>query len=81
LLNNRLLNNRLPKKEKPMSSRDHAPLGSPCWADLWTSDVDGSRAFYSEIFGWEAQEADPEFGGYFMFTRDGVHGRRHGRHG
>jgi len=55
-----------------MSSRDHAPLGSPCWADLWTSDVDGSRAFYSEIFGWEAQEADPEFGGYFMFTRDGV---------
>jgi hypothetical protein len=55
-----------------MSTRDRAPLGSPCWADLWTSDVDGSRSFYSEVFGWEAQEADPQFGGYFMFTRDGV---------
>jgi len=55
-----------------MPTRDRAPLGSPCWADLWTSDVDGSRAFYSEVFGWEAQEADPQFGGYFMFTRDGV---------
>jgi predicted enzyme related to lactoylglutathione lyase len=39
---------------------------------LWTSDVDGSRQFYSELFGWEAQEPSPEFGGYFMFTRDGV---------
>jgi predicted enzyme related to lactoylglutathione lyase len=55
-----------------MSTRDRVPLGSPCWTDLWTSDVDGSRAFYTELFGWEAQEPDPEFGGYFMFTRDGV---------
>jgi hypothetical protein len=34
--------------------------------------VEGSRRFYSEVFGWEAQEPSPEFGGYFMFTRDGV---------
>src|ERR1039458_4896237 len=54
-----------------MPTRDHAPTGSPCWADLWTSDVEGSRKFYSALFGWEAQEASPEFGGYFMFTRDG----------
>jgi len=40
--------------------------------DLWTSDVDGSRRFYSELFGWEAQEPSPEFGGYFMFTRNGI---------
>jgi uncharacterized protein len=55
-----------------MPTRDSAPLGSPCWADLWTSDVEGSRRFYSELFGWEAQEPSPEFGGYWMFTRDGV---------
>jgi uncharacterized protein len=55
-----------------MPTRDSNPLGAPCWADLWTSDVDGSRRFYSELFGWEAQEPSPEFGGYFMFTRDGV---------
>src|ERR1700689_5231428 len=55
-----------------MPSRETAPIGSPCWADLWTSDVEGSRRFYSELFGWEALEAAPEFGGYFMFTREGV---------
>ena len=55
-----------------MPSRENAPIGSPCWADLWTSDVEGSRAFYAALFGWEAQEPSPEFGGYFMFTRNGV---------
>jgi len=55
-----------------MPTRDSAPIGSPCWADLWTSDVEGSRRFYSDLFGWEAQEPSPEFGGYFMFTRKGV---------
>ena len=55
-----------------MPTRDHAPLGSPCWTDLWTSDVEGSRRFYSELLGWEAQEPSPEFGGYFMFTRNGA---------
>jgi hypothetical protein len=55
-----------------MPTRDRAPAGAPCWTDLFTSDVDGSRTFYSELFGWEAQEPSAEFGGYFMFTRDGV---------
>jgi predicted enzyme related to lactoylglutathione lyase len=55
-----------------MPTRERAPIGSPCWTDLWTSDVEGSRRFYSDLFGWEAQEANPEFGGYFMFTHNGV---------
>jgi uncharacterized protein len=55
-----------------MPHRDTAPVGAPCWADLWTSEVEGSRRFYSDIFGWEAQAPNPEFGGYFMFTRDGT---------
>ena len=55
-----------------MSTRSSAPLGSPCWTDLWTSDIEGSRAFYSQLFGWEAQSPNPEFGGYFIFTRDNV---------
>jgi len=25
-----------------MPTRDGAPLGSPCWIDLWTSDVEAS---------------------------------------
>ncbi len=55
-----------------MPTRESAPIGSPCWADLWTSDVEGSAEFYGEVFGWEAQEPSAEFGGYFMFTRAGV---------
>lgn len=55
-----------------MPTRSRAPLGAPCWTDLWTSDVEGSRRFYGELFGWEAGDPDPEFGGYFIFQRDGV---------
>lgn len=55
-----------------MTTRDTAPNGAPCWADLWTSDVEGSRRFYGELFGWEAEEPEPEFGGYFNFRRNGV---------
>jgi predicted enzyme related to lactoylglutathione lyase len=55
-----------------VTRRGHAPIGAPCWVDLSTSDVDGSRRFYAELLGWEAQEPNPDFGGYFMFTREGV---------
>lgn len=55
-----------------MTYREKAPAGAPCWVDLWTSDVEGSRVFYSELFGWHAEAPSEEFGGYFMFTRDGV---------
>jgi uncharacterized protein len=55
-----------------MTMRETAPKGAPCWTDLWTSDVEGARRFYSELLGWEAQQPDPSHGGYFMFTRGGV---------
>src|SRR4051812_9045465 len=62
----------LGERTTPMPTRDHAPIGAPCWTDLSTSDVEGSRRFYSELFGWEALEPNEEFGGYFMFTRNGI---------
>jgi len=55
-----------------MPTRDTAPTGAPCWVDLMTSDPARSRAFYGEIFGWEAQEPAEEFGGYFNFSKGGV---------
>ena len=55
-----------------MTTRPTAPAGAPCWVDLWTSDVEGSRRFYAELLGWEAGEPSAEFGGYFMFLRGGV---------
>ena len=55
-----------------MPARATAPLGAPCWIELLTSDTAASRRFYAELFGWTAEEPSPEFGGYFMFTRQGV---------
>ncbi len=55
-----------------MPTRDTAPIGAPCWVDLATSDADRARAFYSEVLGWSAEEPEPEFGGYFNYTRDGT---------
>ena len=55
-----------------MPTRETPPIGAPCWVDLMTSDTEGSRRFYSELFGWTAEEPSEEFGGYFSFTKDGV---------
>ena len=55
-----------------MPTRETAPTGAPCWVDLMTSDVDRARDFYSQLFGWTSDEPSEEFGGYFMFTKDGV---------
>lgn len=47
------------------------PLGAPNWMDLLSSDVDTSVAFYTQLLGWKAQDAPPEFGGYKYFEKDG----------
>ncbi len=53
-----------------MPKRDSAPIGAPCWVDLFTSDPDRSRAFYGELFGWTSEEAGEEYGGYINFSKD-----------
>ena len=45
--------------------------GTPCWIDLTTSDIDGARAFYGELFGWHSEPGAPEYGGYTMGVIDG----------
>lgn len=54
-----------------MPKRDSAPVGAPCWVDLFTSDPDRSRAFYRELLGWRPEEPNEQFGGYFNFSKDG----------
>ena len=54
-----------------MSARENAPLGSPCWVDLMTSDTERARGFYGELLGWGCEDGDPQFGGYANFTKDG----------
>jgi predicted enzyme related to lactoylglutathione lyase len=50
---------------------DVLPVGAPCWVDLLTTEPDQSRAFYHQLFGWESEDPNEEFGGYFNFTKDG----------
>jgi hypothetical protein len=54
-----------------MPLRERAPLGAPCWLELYTSDPDATQAFYTELFGWECEQMGEEFGNYFNFTKDG----------
>lgn len=54
-----------------MPERDGYEPGTPSWVDLTTSDVDAAKAFYGELFGWEAGDVPGDAGGYAMFTRDG----------
>ena len=54
-----------------MTIRDNVPTGAPCWVDLMSSDVEKSKAFYGELFGWTAEEPNPEFGGYTNLRKDG----------
>ena len=39
-----------------MPERDGYPHGVPSWIDLGTTDVDGAKAFYTGLFGWEATD-------------------------
>jgi predicted enzyme related to lactoylglutathione lyase len=55
-----------------MPTRDLAPIGAPCWIDLFTPDTDRARAFYGELFGWTSERAGDDFGGYINFSKDGV---------
>jgi len=46
--------------------------GVPSWIDLASTDVEASKAFYTALFGWEANPVpDPEAGGYTLFTLRG----------
>ncbi|GAA5084880.1 VOC family protein [Nocardia iowensis] len=55
-----------------MTDQNQPKPGDPCWVDLYTSDLDRSIAFYGELFGWTADRAGEEFGGYVTFRKDGL---------
>jgi uncharacterized protein len=55
-----------------MGTREAYAPGVICWVDLATSDVDGAKAFYKNLFGWEYDDRDAGDGQtYTMASRDG----------
>ena len=55
-----------------MADAATAVANKPAWVDLSSSDPAGARAFYSKLFGWDAQvNPDPQYGGYALAKIDG----------
>ena len=52
-----------------MGKRESYAPGTFCWVDLSTSDVDGAKAFYGELFGWEFEDSDLPGGGVYTMCR------------
>jgi len=50
----------------------HAP-GTPCWVDLMTDDIAGSKQFYTSLFGWTHEDQFDDSGDliYTMFAKGG----------
>jgi uncharacterized protein len=51
-----------------MSERDGYQPGVPCWVDTGQPDPQAAVGFYTELFGWEAEDAMPpdSEGSYFV---------------
>jgi len=45
--------------------------GAPCWIDLYSCDTAKAADFYGELFGWTKHDPGAEYGGYFIFQKDG----------
>ena len=55
-----------------MPTRESYAQGTPSWVDLATTDMEGAKAFYGALFGWEFHTApEPEAGGYTMALLEG----------
>ena len=55
-----------------MPTRDGYAEGTPSWVDLATPDLEGAKAFYSALFGWEYSEAETDSTPYVMATKNGL---------
>src|SRR5919202_1258938 len=54
-----------------MGERDSYATGTFCWADLGTTDAAAARAFYTDLFGWEAEDLPAGEGGVYVMFRAG----------
>ena len=55
-----------------MGKRESYEPGTFCWVELQTTDREGAKAFYGELFGWEAEDMPAgDAGTYTMLRLDG----------
>lgn len=53
-----------------MPERTSYAPGTPSFVDIGT-DLDAGLPFYTQLFGWTAESAGPDAGGYGLFMKDG----------
>jgi len=46
-------------------------VGSFCWNELYTRDIEAARTFYTKAFGWDPKVSDFDGGSYTEFQVDG----------
>lgn len=46
--------------------------GEPTWLDLSSIDLDRSKTFYEQLFGWEFEDAGPQMNHYHMVRQNGA---------
>jgi uncharacterized protein len=49
-----------PEADKPLYDGPPRP-GTFCWDELNTTDVEGAKRFYSDVFGWESKGGDRDY--------------------
>jgi uncharacterized protein len=55
-----------------VGKREHYEPGTFCWVDLQTTDPAGAKAFYTGLFGWEAEDMPAgDAGTYTMLSLEG----------
>lgn len=54
-----------------MGTRTEYAPGTFSWIDLSTTDPEGAKAFYTDLFGWEPEDADTGDGGIYTMFRLG----------
>jgi uncharacterized protein len=54
-----------------MGERDSYAPGTFCWADLGTTDAAAAQAFYTGLFGWDAEPLPAGEGGVYVMFRLG----------
>jgi predicted enzyme related to lactoylglutathione lyase len=54
-----------------MGQVDRYPQGTFSWIDLGTTDVEGAKAFYGGLFGWQMEDLATARGGYTLCRLQG----------
>ena len=60
-----------PAGEGPQGGEQTMAPGSFCWHELLTKDIEGVKAFYRDVFGWDTAEMDMGEGGTYCLFKLG----------